>query len=34
MNEDKFEELETKRLILRKITDNDAFMLYENIYNN
>lgn len=34
MVEDKFEELETKRLILRKITDNDAFMLYENIYNN
>ena len=34
MVEDKFEELETERLILRKITDDDALMLYDNIYNN
>lgn len=34
MSEDRFEELETKRLILRKITDEDALMLYNNIYNN
>ena len=31
---DLFEELETKRLILRKIVDSDAEMLYKNIYNN
>lgn len=29
-----FEELETERLILRKIVDTDAEMLYKNIYNN
>ena len=31
---DLFETLETKRLILRKIIDEDAEMLYQNIYNN
>lgn len=31
---DMFEELETERLILRKIIDSDAEMLYDNIYNN
>ena len=31
---DLFEELETERLILRKIIDDDAEMLYKNIYNN
>ena len=31
---DLFEELETERLILRKIVDSDAEMLYKNIYNN
>lgn len=31
---DLFEELETERLILRKIVDEDAEMLYRNIYNN
>ena len=30
----KFKELETKRLILRKINDSDSYMLYNNIYNN
>ncbi len=34
MKENKYEELETERLILRKITDEDAIMLYENIFNN
>lgn len=34
MQEDKFKELKTVRLILRKITDNDAEMLYDNIFNN
>lgn len=33
-NKDLFEELETNRLILRKIVDDDAEMLYKNIYNN
>jgi len=32
--EDLFENLETERLILRKIVDTDAEMLYQNIYNN
>ncbi len=31
---DLFENLETKRLILRKITEQDAKDLYNNIYNN
>lgn len=31
---DLFENLETERLILRKITDQDATKLYQNIYNN
>ena len=31
---DLFEEFETERLILRKITNEDAKDLYENIYNN
>lgn len=31
---DLFEEIETQRLILRKIVDTDAEMLYNNIYNN
>ena len=34
MFNDMFEELETERLILRKIVDSDAEMLYNNIYNN
>ena len=34
MNEDKFQTIETNRLILRKITDDDALMLYENVFNN
>lgn len=34
MTEDIFEELQTERLILRKINDDDAMMLYNNIYNN
>lgn len=34
MFRDMFEELETERLILRKIVDSDAEMLYNNIYNN
>ena len=34
MNEDKFKELETERLILRKIVDEDAETLFNNIYNN
>ena len=33
-NRDLFEELETERLILRKIVDDDAESLYKNIYNN
>ena len=33
-NKDLFEVLETERLILRKIVDEDASMLYQNIYNN
>lgn len=33
-NKDLYEELETERLILRKITDDDAKDLYDNIYNN
>ncbi len=33
-NKDLFEELETERLVLRKIVDLDAEMLYKNIYNN
>jgi len=33
-NKDLFEELETEKLILRKIVDEDAEMLYQNIYNN
>lgn len=32
--DDLFEELETERLILRKVVDEDAEMLYQNIYNN
>ncbi len=32
--EDLFKTLETKRLLLRKIVDEDAEMLYHNIYNN
>ena len=32
--EDKYEEFETNRLILRKITDEDALMLYKNIFSN
>ena len=32
--EDLFESLETERLILRKIIDEDAKMLYQKIYNN
>ena len=31
---DLFESMETERLILRKITDEDAIKLYRNIYNN
>jgi len=31
---DLFENIETERLILRKINDDDAYMLYQNIYNN
>ena len=31
---DLFEQLETERLLLRKIEDSDAEMLYNNIYNN
>lgn len=34
MAENKYEEFETERLIFRKITDEDAIMLYENIFNN
>ena len=34
MKEDKFKELETERLLLRKINDEDARMLFDNIYNN
>ena len=34
MKEDKFKELETERLFLRKINDEDARMLFDNIYNN
>ena len=34
MIDDKFKELQTKRLILRKINDDDATMLFNNIYNN
>ncbi len=34
MIEDKYKELETERLMLRKITDIDAKMLYQNIFNN
>lgn len=34
MIEDKYKEFETSRLILRKIIDEDALMLYENIFNN
>ena len=30
---DLYEELETERLILRKIVDDDAIKLYSNIYN-
>lgn len=30
----KYEEFETNRLILRKITDEDALMLYENVFSN
>ena len=33
-NIDLYEELETERLILRKIVDTDAINLYNNIYNN
>lgn len=33
-NNDLFEELSTDRLILRKIIDDDAKNLYDNIYNN
>ena len=33
-NIDSYEELETQRLILRKIVDADALNLYNNIYNN
>ena len=32
--EDLFETLETERLLLRKIVDEDAETLYYNIYNN
>ena len=32
--EDKFQEIETERLHLRKIHDEDASMLFKNIYNN
>ena len=32
--EDLFEGLETERLVLRKIVDSDADMLYKNIFNN
>ena len=31
---DLFEEIETERLILRKVVDEDAETLYKNIYNN
>ena len=31
--ENKFEEFETDRLILRKIADEDALILYNNIFN-
>ena len=34
MIEDKFKELQTERLILRKINEDDASMLFNNIYNN
>lgn len=34
MSEDKFREFQTDRLVLRKITDEDAEMLFNNIYNN
>ena len=34
MKEDKFKELETKQLLLRKINDEDAKMLFDNIFNN
>ena len=34
MIEDKFKELQTERLILRKINEEDAEMLFNNIYNN
>lgn len=34
MTEDKFKELQTERLILRKINEEDSKMLYNNIYNN
>ena len=33
-NQDLFEELQTERLILRKVVDEDAEVLYRNIYNN
>jgi len=29
-----FEKLETERLVLRRVLDSDALMLYNNIYNN
>lgn len=32
--EDLFKTLETKRLLLRKIVDEDAEILYYNIYND
>lgn len=32
--EDKFKELETKQLLFRKINDEDAKMLFDNIFNN
>ena len=34
MTEDKFKEFQTERLVLRKIYDDDAQMLFNNIYNN
>lgn len=33
-NKDLFELLETERLVLRKVVDEDAEALYKNIYNN
>lgn len=34
MIDDKFKELQTERLILRKINSDDAIMIFNNIYNN